>query len=335
MALKLKDISEKAGVSTATVSRVLTGQGYVKEETRLKVEEAVNSMNYVHTGRRKSSSQALSNTILIITGNLDNPVFVSYITGISSTLENAGKKVFIYFSDDQPEKEEMYLKLADELGFQGVIMLNAVETSSIAQILRAQKCPVVMVNRSLHSVNTDLVAINNLRGGFLGTDYLIRHGHRHIAHLAGAPNSNTSQERLLGFMDAMQMANCPVAENAIYYGNLKYSGGYAFGQTLCAMPPEERFTAVYSANGEMTNGLVDALYNGGLSVPDDISIVCMDNMTSLENGRIKITAVDYPPEKMGIAAAEMLLERIHFPDGERRQIIYSPEIIERNSVSSL
>lgn len=332
--MTFKDLSEQIGVSTATISRVLTGRGYVKDETKKMVEDALQASGYTYAGRKRSAS-SMKNTVLVITGDLYSAVFASYIRGISSAVEASGKNVLIYYSNFQTDKEEAYLRIAGEEGFLGVVMLNAVETSTIVELINTLDCPVVMVNRHLSSVNTDVVAINNLRGGFIGTDYLIKHGHTRIAHLAGAKNSSTSQERLNGYRDAMNMASLPIAENAIYYGDLNYSGGYAFGEMLCAMPAEERFTAVYSANAPMTMGMLDALFNGGLSVPEDISVVCMDNSSTLENGRVKITVVDYDPEKMGVAAGELLLYRIAYPESEKRQVIYPPELIERNSVRKL
>lgn len=335
MSLTLEDIAKQIGVSNATISRVLTGGGYVKDETRKLVEDALAKNNYVYIARKRRSMSRIAETVLVITGDITSSVYAAYIKGINQVLEKAGKKVFIYYSNYIPEKEEEYLGLADKAGFNGVIMLNAVETPTLVKRIEKKACPVIMVNRYLRSVSTDAVAIDNFRGGYMATAYLIQHGHTRIAHLAGAGNSSTSQERLRGFTEAMNMAQLKITDDAVFHGELHYAGGYAFGEMLCAMTPEERFTAVYSANDLMTMGMIDALYNGGLSIPADVSVICMDNSERIVNGRVRITAVDYDPEKMGVAAAEMLLSRIKNPDKETRQIIYSPELVERGSVKRI
>ena len=192
-----------------------------------------------------------------------------------------------------------------------------------------------MVNRYLRSIDTDVVCIDNFRGGYMATDYLIRRGHQRIAHLAGPKNSITCQERLRGYNDAMHIARLPVHGDSIFYGDLQYESGLQFGRQICAMDAADRFTAVYCANDFMAAALADALLENGLRVPEDVSIICSDNTKNTVKGRVKLTAVDHDPVLMGISAAQMLLSRLASPNAKAEKIVYAPTLTERSSVRDL
>lgn len=335
MKVTLNDISQKIGVSTATISRVLTNNGYVKPETRAVIENALAQSNYQHSPRRKTMPQEISEIILVITGDITSHVYTSHIKGITQVAEKHGKRVFVVNTDYSSEKEEDYLKFACRNSFAGVIMLSAIETTGLVQALRAARSPVVMVNRYLRSLDTDVVSIDNFRGGYMATEYLIRHGHKKIAHLGGPRNSITCQERLRGYNDAMQIEGLPVYVNSVFYGDLQYESGLKFGRQICAMDKDTRFTAVYSANDIMATGLVDAFFEAGYSVPDDFSILCSDNTVNAVKSRVKLTTIAHDPVEMGISAAQLLLSKLENPNSKTERIVYAPVLTERNSVKSL
>lgn len=336
MKVTLIDIAKQTGISSATVSRVLNGIGYVKPETREKIENALILNNYKHTPRRKSIPPEISVIILVITGDITSNVYTSNIKGISRVFEKTGKKIFIVNSDYISDKEEDYLKFAFRNHFAGVIMLNPIETAGLVQTLRSTAhCPVVMVNRYLRSLDTDAVCIDNFRGGYMATDYLISHGHKRIAHLSGPDNSIASQDRLRGYRDAMRIAGLPVKEGSVFDGDLQYESGLIFGHQICSMGKENRFTAVYSANDIMATGLVDAFFEAGFSVPDDFSITCSDNTLNAIKSRVKLTTVAHDPVEMGISGAQLLVSRIANPNSKTEKIVYAPVLTERNSVKSI
>ena len=160
-------------------------------------------------------------------------------------------------------------------------------------------------------------------------------GHKKIAHLGGPKNSITCQERLRGFNDAMQYAGLGVPSGCIFYGDLQYESGLAFGRKICSMDKEDRFTAVYCANDIMATGLVDAFFEAGFSVPDDLSITCSDNTFNAVKGRVKLTSVAHDPVEMGISAAQLLLTRMENPNSKTERIVYAPILTERSSVKQI
>ncbi len=336
MKMTLIDIAKQTGISSATVSRVLNSSGYVNPETRIKVENALLQNNYQHTTRRKSVPAEISEIILVVTGDITSNVYTSNIKGITQVLEKTGKKIFIADSGYASEKEEDYLKFAFRNHFAGVIMLNPIETVGLVQALQASShCPVVMVNRYLRSLDTDVVCIDNFRGGYMATDYLIQHGHKKIAHLSGLDNSIATQERLRGYSDAMRIAGLPLTNANIGNGDLQYESGLKFGRQICAMDKESRFTAVYSANDIMATGLVDAFFEAGFSVPEDFSITCSDNTLNAVKSRVKLTTVAHDPVEMGVSGARLLLSRMANPKSRTEKIVYAPLLTERNSVKDI
>ncbi len=332
MKVTLNDIAKQTGISSATISRVLTNSGYVKPETKALIENALIQSGYRHTPRRKAMPQEISEIILVITGDITSNVYTSNIKGITREIENLGLKVFIVNSDYSSDKEEEYLKFAFRNHFAGVIMLNPVETAGLVQALRSSHCPVVMVNRYLRALDTDTVCIDNFRGGYMSTDYLIQRGHRRIAHLGGPKNSIACQERLRGYSDAMQIAGLPMTDDSVFHGDLQYESGLQFGRQICSMDKGTRFTAIYSANDIMATGLVDAFFEAGFSVPDDFSITCSDNTLNAVKSRVKLTTVAHDPVEMGISAAQLLLSRLDNPNSKTEKIVYAPILTERSSV---
>ena len=168
MKITLNDIAKQTGISSATISRVLTNSGYVKPETKAIIENALIQSDYHHMPRRKSMPHEISEIILVIAGDITSAVYTSHIKGITQVAEKSGKKVFIVNSDYSSDIEEEYLKFAYRNHFAGVIMLNAIETAGLVQALRSAHCPVVLVNRYLRSLDTDTVCIDNFRGGYMG-----------------------------------------------------------------------------------------------------------------------------------------------------------------------
>ncbi len=314
----LKEIADQLGVSNSTVSRVLTNKGYVKQDKKAMIEKALIENGYKHVPHR-NASESVEDLILVICGDLTHPVFMGYYRGISRTLEAQRLKVVAVDTAYDPAKEEQYLRYAAQKGLGGVIMTNVVETPGLLNLLNITALPVILMNRYLRMKEMDNVLINNFRGGILATEYLIRHGHKRISHLAGPANSTASADRKNGYVDAMQHHELQIDDASIYYGDLSYDSGYQFG--LMVAKAKDRPTAVFSANDVMASGLVHALIDNGLKIPEDVSIICCDNTKYAMSGPVQLTTVSYDALAMGEAAADMLLERMQNKDLKIRSIV--------------
>lgn len=331
MKITLKQISDKTGISCSTLSRVLTGNGYVKPQTRSEVEKVLEQYGYKYTPSKKKIASVFKKIVLIICGDITNNVYTSYIAGINSELGKEGIKTLICNSDYDPDVEEEYLSYASNSGFAGVIMLNAVETPSLLRLLQTIKCPIVFMNRYLRSVNVNIVSVDTYRGGYLATEYLIRNGHRNIAHLCGPSNSTTVQNKRSGYEAAMESAGIDFSSCISYRGDLHYKSGYDFGKQL--LRTDTGTTAVFSDNAVMASGLIDSFLDNGKNIPEDLSVVCADHLSETLKGKVQLTTVSCDLKKLGVVAARRMIEIITTDDQNKQSVIFPPVLTVRDSVA--
>ena len=333
MGKTLLEISKEIGVSTATISRVLCGEDCVSPETRKRVLEAVKESGYERRPRRRSADLRNNGTALIIAGQLHNPITLGFIDGIRGRLAREGMRTVISLSDYETSSECDALKYASKNGFSGIFLLNAIESKKLVDLIGEIKTPMIFVNRFLHSVDTDVVTVDNYRCGYLATAYLIARGHRRIAHIAGPATSVTCRDRTQGYLDAMREHGIKIEQNYLFYGDRRYKSGREFGALITKMPTEKRFTAVFSTTGLMAAGMVDALRADGIRVPGDISVICNDDYSrDYMPCPIDFTTYEQDPIQMGTTAAELLLERIASPGGAPKRMVFPPVLTEHNSV---
>ena len=333
MGKTLLEISKEIGVSTATISRVLSGEDCVSPETREKVLRAVEASGYQKRPRRRSAELRNNGTVLVIAGQLHNPITLGFIDGIRQRLAKEGMRTVISLSDYETSTECDALKYAAKNGFLGIFMLNAIESKKLCDLIAEIRTPIIFVNRFLRSVDTDVVTVDNYRCGYLATEYLIQRGHRRIAHIAGPSTSVTCRDRTQGYIDAMREHGIKIDKSYLFYGDRSYKSGCEFGAQIIEMPPEKRFTAVFSTTGLMAAGMVDALRGHGIRVPNDISVICNDDYSrDYMPCPIDFTTFEQDPNLMGKTAAELLLERIASPDQAPKRMVFPPVLTEHNSV---
>lgn len=336
MSETLFDIAKKIGVSTATVSRVINKDGSVSSQTRDMVLEELKKSDYKPRKRRRSVSVTNSNTVMIIAGQLNNPITLGYIDGIRGQLTKDGVRALISLSDYDTDAECNLIEYAAENSYTGIILLNVIESERLIGLLPKIRVPVVLLNRYLRALDTDVVMVDNYRCGYMATQYLLHRGHKRIGHIAGPDGSITCHNRTLGYLDAMHAAGLKPDTEQIFYGDRKYSSGTAFAKKLISLPPELRSTAVFVTTALMASGMVDALREEGLNVPQDISVICNDDYSKdYMPYPMEITCFRQNPQLMGKTATDLLLERAKRSDIMPRRIIYPPELSEHKSVLNI
>lgn len=331
MKTTIKDISRETGLSASTISRVLTGNGYVKEETRRRIEDAIQKLNY--TSLQSSRKNILEKALIVIVDDITNQFYVDIIRGIESIFEPMNYKVLICKSDDNNIKEENYLAFASSSGFSGAVMVTARETPRLVKILDQADMPVVMVNRYLRSYDCDSVSMDNYRGGYMSVQYLLEMGHSKISHLSGPMHSSASSDRYRGFIDAMHDNKLEVTPDMLYNGNLHRDKGIEYAEYFVNNKLD--FTAVFCCNDIMAQAFIERLTSLGKRVPEDVSVISFDETQISVLGEINITNISKNPYDMGQCAAQILSERIQNPNLEIRKIVLPPQLNIRNSVRNL
>lgn len=336
MAPNVRIIARKAGVSTATVSRVIHRSDSVRPETRQRVEEAMASLGLDPADLVRGAKSG-SRVIGVIIPDLSNIFFAKVIGGIEPTARELGYSLFICNSSNSDQEEIHLLRLLQKARVSGIIITpNSDDDDSInneyLNLLSNMRIPIVLVDRDVKYSNLDGVFIDNRRGAFEATRLLLENGHRQIATICGPMDTVPGRDRLGGYRDAFAAAGLPVNERLIFSGNFSVESGEEGTRSILRHHPE--VTAIFPANNLMTLGCLSVLTQAGRRIPEDMAVVGFDNMETLEMLGISLTVVDRSTQEMGRQAMKLLARAMNPKKKESRparRIILTPQLIIRGS----
>ena len=331
MGITIKELSEMSGYSPATISRVIANKGNVKKDTREAIEKLLLENNYRTNIMELRTSELKRKTIMIIVGDLDNTYYTELIKIIKNDALERGYTTLIAFSDNSIEEEEHFVNMAIKEKYAGIVFINVRGESDIAELLIQSEIPVIFLNRGIRFYDFNSVTSDNYEGGYLITSYLIGMGHRKIGHFMGPTYSMAAQERRRGYEDAMNDKGLAVTNNSIFSGELSWSGGYECGERMIKKGLD--YTAVFCGNYSMAMGLVDALRDYDIKIPEDISVVCYDDTLFTE--KYGLTIVGAEVDKLGRKAIDLLVSNIEGRTSDGGSVVYKPKIIVRNSVKKV
>jgi len=323
------DVAKRAGVSPITVSRVINNSGYISAATRDRVETVIKEIGYVPNTLARGLRSKRTNTLALVVTDITNPYFTSMARGVED-VAGASNYAVIYCNTDESEtKEEKYANILAQRQVDGVLLVPACENAKIINFLKSNDISVVVLDRRVSGVNTDFVRADSENGANRLIKLLIGLGHERIAVITGPKKVSTAVDRVKGYRQALVDAGLKENE-LVYYGSFTQQSGYDF--TKQAMLQSPRPTAIFAANNFILLGVVKALRELQLKVPEDISVVGFDDFPESMLVKPFFTAVLQPAYEMGRLAAELLLKRISGElSGECQKIILQTELIERES----
>lgn len=331
MGITIKELSEISGYSTATISRVISGGGSVKKETREAIEKLLVEYNYRTNAMEIRKKSTNSKVIMILVGDLDNWYYMEVVRVVNRVIWESDYIPIMVYTDSQIELEMEYVRLALLKNYAGIIFINVRGNEKLKEVLRINQCPVVFLNRKIKLSSFDTVCSDDYHGGYQATSYLISKGHKRIGHMMGNVYSNTALERKRGYEDAMRDRGLVVTENSILYSNYNYEDSYKCGEKVIKSGLD--FTALFCGGYQIMEGTLDALTDYGVRVPDDISIICFDDTPVTQRKNITVVCSDI--KKMGASAVELLLGRINDNQRETTTIYLETKIRIRGSVKDL
>ncbi|MDR7420044.1 MAG: LacI family DNA-binding transcriptional regulator [Armatimonadota bacterium] len=329
MAVTIHDVAQAAGVSVATVSRVVSGSvHHVRPETRARVQAAVTQLRYRPNLVARGLKQRVTHTVGLIVPDISNPFFPAIARGVEDVASRAGKGVLLCNTDEDLTKERAYLNLLDTRMVDGLIFATVGTNPGHLRMLRRRGVPVVLIARAPRGVGIDAVLVDNRRGTREATEHLLRLGHRKIAFIGGPTTLPDAAERRTGYEEALAAAGIPVAPALIRDGGFRAEGGAAaVGALLDQRVP---FTAIVAANDLMAIGAMEKLRRRGRRIPDDVAIVGFDDITFARLVEPRLTTVAQPKYRMGCLAMERLLEVIG-GDRRPRRAVLEPKLVVRDS----
>lgn len=310
----IQDVAKRAGVSPITVSRVINHFGYCSQQTRERVGAAIAELGYVPNSLARSLRSKRTHTIALVLTDITNPFFTTLARGVEDAASQAGFMVILCNTDESEVKELNYLQLLLQKQVDGILLVPAVTESKSIQLIRRQAVPVVVVDRRVPGIETDVVRCNSEVASYQLVNLLLELGHRHIAVLSGRKTVFTAEERVWGYQRAMREAHLQDTET-VYYGEFNQQSGYENTRQAMALDPAP--TALFAANNFIAIGAFKALREMGLRVPEDISLVAFDDLPPSFVMFPFLTVAYQPSYEMGKKATELLLSRLsaEAPDG--------------------
>ncbi|SFU84704.1 substrate-binding domain-containing protein [Alicyclobacillus macrosporangiidus] len=329
----ISDVARLAGVSPMTVSRVINHSGHVKEETRLRVLRAMKELNYVPNDLARSLVRRRTDTLALIVPDITNPFFTTVARGTEDTARKNDFRVVLCNSDEDPAKELEYIRMCVSIRVDGVIIAAAGDGSrKNLELLDSFEIPYVLVDRKVDGVQADVVTGDSRMGAFQLVKHLIDLGHRDIAMITGFLTTSTARERRDGYRRALEEHGIPFREAWVKETSYMRNMDFTLVEQLLDCTP--RPTAIFAANNFLAVQVIRGLRHRGLRVPEDMAVVCFDDVDPYSLVEPFLTVASQPAYNFGTIATQLLIERIEHGEGPApspRSIVLQPEVIIRKS----
>ncbi len=306
--VNLEDVAKHAQVSTATVSRALSRPEMVAEATRERILQAARELGYHPNQLARSLRQRSSRTLGLIITDILNPFHATLAKGVQDAAEKRDYTVFFFNTDEDPEKEQRALNVLRGHLPQGLLIVPSPKARE--NLKQMPKLPIVELDRTSGTPGVRTVMVDNVGGAKTAVQHLIELGHRRIGMIVGRLDISTAVERHQGYREALLAAGIPYREELVLPGNHREEDGRRAALALLSLPKEERPTALFVGNNEMTVGAVLAVRELGIRIPEELSIVGFDDSRWAATMHPALTVVAQPTYELGFLACETLLSSL-------------------------
>ncbi|HEY3590186.1 MAG TPA: LacI family DNA-binding transcriptional regulator [Buttiauxella sp.] len=326
------EVANKAGVSKATVSRVLSGKGYVSEATKEQVYKAIEEAGYRPNLLARNLATNKSECIgLVVTNTLYHGNYFSEILSqAAKKLEDNGRQLILVDGKHSAQQEQEAIQFLLDLRCDAVIIYPRFLTiDEMDKIIEKHKQPIMVVNRKLRKHQSHCICCDHKGSSFLATQHLIERGHRDIAFITGSMDSPTAIERLSGYKEALNQYDISINDNLILQGKWTPESGVAAVELLLSR--KEKVSAIVASNDEMAIGAMKKLNDEGISVPGEISIIGFDNIPTAPYLSPALSSIKDPVSDM---ISEVISRLISMLDGGylSQENVFTSDLLVRNSV---
>jgi len=331
MPLTLEDIARKCGVSRSTVSRVINGEANVSPDTRQRVMDVIQLINFqpnlAARGLAAGKTRVLGVVIPMgVTAIFTDPFFPLLIQGVSIACNSCDYSVMLWLDDPEYERRTVRQVLYNGL-VDGVIVASNPMDDPIITALGEGKLPYVLIGRSPTNNQVNFIDVDNYGGARKGVQHLLRLGRRRIAHISGPRNLIAGLDRYQGYLSGLYEGGIFPDPTLVVEGDFTDLSGYTGVQRLLPYHPD----AIFTASDAMASGALRALIEAGVRVPQDISLVGFDDIPFSSRTIPSLTTIRQPIQRVGSLAAETLIQIIDHPETQPRQVILPTELIVRGS----
>lgn len=339
------DIAREAGVSVATVSRVLNNTAPVKKTTRDKINDLIDKYQFQPNALARSLFKKETSMIGVILPDITNPFFPEVLAGLEQELRRKGYTIFLCDTvslngdyEEQYVRESQYLNLLLEKQVDGLVMIGGrinlakPDKRLVQEVAEVSKrLPLLLINGHLPGQRFNRICVDEKAGAVLATEHLVQLGHRDIAFVGGYRKMSNTLQRIQGFLTTMEKHGLRVRQEWMLDGGFSVERGKAFMRELLA--GGERPSAIFCANDLVAIGVMKEAYKAGLRVPDDVSIIGFDDIPFASHSIPELTTVSLKCYDVGKGAAELMHGMIN-KDKIRRTTVIRPELVVRETTAS-
>lgn len=322
------DVAEKAGVSRSTVSRVLTNSGRVDPETKQKVLAAMKELNYQPSQVARNLRRKETNLIAVLIPCISNPFFGSLVQGMEEVAVKKGYHVILCNTGEDPVRQMEYLQMLERKQVDGVILTSL--RNPLGEVRSyLQHGPIVLASEYVEDNSLPAVVIDNIKAAERVTEHLILKGHKRIGFINGPEHIILCRDRQKGYIQMMENYEISVSHDLITCSDFTIEGGFACAKQLLAL--EEKPSAIFAANDEMAVGVIQAVQEQGLRVPQDVAVVGFDNVQVSKVVQPNLTTIDQPIFQLGVKSMELLMSCLDGDVLEGKRIVLEANLCIRES----
>lgn len=328
--MTVKDIARLAGVSTATVSRVINDDPRVREKTRQKVKKITDELGYRRSRLARGLVTKKTSTIGVVLSDITNPFYSEIARGMQDEARKLGYMVIFGSTDNKPDVQREYINLFREQRVDGIIFASVSLHDPDVEALLKEHVPVMLVNRRMDTMRTDCVVVDNVKGAYMATEHLINLGHRRIGFICGPLNYSTAVDRLRGYKNALGRYGVREDSKLIKPGDFQRESGYRALKEFLQMRNSP--TAVFASNDFMALGALEAASESGVRIPEDVALVGFDDATIASFKFVNLTTVAQRIFEMGTKSIQLLKRKLEKPEKwVPQEICLEPKLIVRGS----
>ncbi len=331
--ITIKEVAIHACVSVATVSAVMNKNKYVSPELALRVRESIAALGYKRNSFARGLKTRVSYSIGLIVPDITNPFFTNIARGAEDVANAHNYSLILGNTDEDPEKEKKYLQLLESKQADGLIIAVTARSHEYLQSLPIRHLALVSIDRSLFDLGIDTVMVDNRAGARTAVEHLIALGHRRIGLVTGIRGIAPTEERLLGYTEALEKHGIAVDPALIAVAYARVAGGERGAMQLLAL--KDRPTALFIMDGTMAIGALKTIAKSGLRCPEDIALACFDDFTWAAVMRPHLTVIDQPTYEIGQQSAHLLFERLQNQKRAPREIRLQTQLIVRESCGAM
>lgn len=331
MKMTIKDIANIAGVSTATVSKIINKKdSNISDATRNKVQKIIEEHFYVPNRVASSMVTKRTKTLGLVIPNIANPFFPELARGAEDMANSEGYTMILCNTDDNEEKEEMYISMLQEKMVDGIIFTSSSRRTKVSDSLTHLNVPIITVDREIKDLKVSgKIMVDNKQGAYDAVSYMIKRGYRRIIHLTGPMTSKPTQDRIEGYKSALQDNDISFSEEMIFPGD--YSSDWGYKAVREALAAVKNFDGVFCGNDLIAIGAVKSLKSLQFIIPEEIGVVGFDDIYMAKMVDPELTTVKQPNYQMGYKSAEMLIRMVEKREVIEKEYILKTKLIIRES----